>query len=71
MGQFHNNSYQTLTPSSMSYSNSYNNGNSNSLSIFSWVIIGILMLGVLVFIVYFVRVLGKQDNTPNNKVEPE
>lgn len=69
MGQFHNNSYQTLTPSTMSYSNV--NGDSNSPSIFSWVIIGILMIGVLVFIVYFIRVVGKQDNTLNNKVEPE
>ena len=71
MGQFHNNSYQTLTPSSMSYSNSNLSGYSNSPSIVSWVIIGILMIGVLVFIVNFVRVVGKQDNTPNNKVEPE
>lgn len=69
MGQFHNTSYQTLTPSSMSYSNG--SGYSNSPSIVSWVIIGILMIGVLVFIVNFVRVVGKQDNTPNNKVEPE
>ena len=67
MGQFHNNSYQTLTTDTISYSNDTRDG----ISIISMVIIGILIIAVLVFIVYFARVVGKQDNTRNSKVDPE